>query len=446
MNTENQDQKADSGSKPALDIRFFGVGGAGCRIVEQIAGTGIAPGSFYAADTNGQDLAGHRNAQRVLIGAKMMRGLGAGGDMELATAATEADGLELSRLFTGADIVILVAGLGGGTGGGAGPVLARMARQTGALVLAFAVTPFDCEGKKRQRQAMQAMRQLKASVDGTINLPNQHLLKLAPEGASLQEVFQSGNTWIQEGIRGVWRMLARPGLITVDFAELKNCLRGRHSEGALSSSKAAGVDRAKTVAESLLACPLLGNAEALRKADTVIVNIAGNARLGLPEVDQVITRVRQCCDKANVILGATCDDQLGESLEVTLIATTRQTEQEQALQVEERTNPRFGATRSNEGPGLMGLEINPLEGVSAERPRPGLVAPAPDLSAEQTGKLLKQQAHDDNRIRKNLPQLLQGQLPLQIISRGRFEKSEPTVHHGEDLDKPTYMRRSISLN
>lgn len=444
MNTDYQDQKADSGSKPALDIRFFGVGRAGCRIVEQIAGLGIAPGSFYVADTNSHDLAGYRNAQRVLIGNKIMRGLGAGGDMDLATAATEADAPELSRLFTGADIVILVAGLGGGTGGGAGPVLARMARQTGALALAFAVMPFECEGKKRQRQAMQAMRQLKASVDGTIGLPNQHLLKLAPEGTPLQEVLQSGNSWIQDGIHGVWRMLARPGLITVDFAELKNCLRGRHSEGALASSKAAGADRAKRVADNLLANPLLGDAEALRKADTVIVNIAGNTRLGLPEVDQVISRVRQCCDSANVILGATCDDQLGENLEVTLIATTRQTEPDQASAMEERANPRFGTSRCNEG--LMGLEINPPDGVSAERPRPGLVAPAPELNAEQTGKLLKQQAHEDSRIRKNLPQLLQGQLPLQIVSKGRFEKSEPTVHRGEDLDKPTYMRRSILLN
>ncbi len=446
MNTDYQDQKAEGGLKPTLDIRFFGVGRAGCRIVEQIGGLGIAPGSFYVADTNSHDLAGYRNARRVLIGGKIMRGLGAGGDMELATAAAEADGPELSGLFTGADIVILVAGLGGGTGGGAGPVLARMARQTGALVLAFAVMPFDCEGKKRQRQAMQAMRQLKASVDGTIGLPNQHLLKLTPEGTPLQEVLQTGNTWIQEGICGVWRMLARPGLITVDFAELKNCLRGRHSEGALASSKAAGADRAKTAADILLASPLLGDAETLRKADTVLVNIAGNTRLGLPEVDQVITRVRQCCDNANVILGATCDDQLGENLEVTLIATTRQTEPDAASQSEERVNPRFGASRSNEGQGLMGLEINPLDGVSAERPRPGLVAPAPDLNAEQTGKLLKQQAQEDSRIRKNLPQLLQGQLPLQIVSKGRFEKSEPTVHRGEDLDKPTYMRRSILLN
>lgn len=121
-----------------------------------------------------------------------MRGLGAGGDMELATAAAEADGPELSGLFTGADIVILVAGLGGGTGGGAGPVLARMARQTGALVLAFAVMPFDCEGKKRQRQAMQAMRQLKASVDGTIGLPNQHLLKLTPDSTHQRALFAAG--------------------------------------------------------------------------------------------------------------------------------------------------------------------------------------------------------------------------------------------------------------
>jgi len=444
MNTESQDQKNDGGLKPGLNIRFLGVGGAGCRIVEQIAGMGIAPDSCYVADTNGHELAAHRTAHRVLLGGKIMRGMGAGGDLELATAATEADGPELSRLFTGADIVMLVAGLGGGTGGGAGPVLARLARQSGALVLAFAVTPFECEGRKRQRQAAQALRQLKAGVDGTIGLPNQYLLKLVPEGTPLQDIFQSSNAWIVEGIHGVWRMLARPGLITVDFADLKNCLRGRHSEGALASARAAGIDRAKAAVGMLLASPLLGDPETLRKADTVLVNIAGNARLGLPEVDQVITRVRQCCDKANVILGATCDDGLEENLEVTLIATTRQSETEQAPQPGERQDQRFGATKPCEG--LLGVEINSLNEAAAGRPRPGLVAPAPELDAEQTGKLLKRQAHDDSRIRKNLPQLLQGQLPLQIVSKGRFEKSEPTVHRGEDLDKPTYMRRSILLN
>jgi cell division protein FtsZ len=444
MNTDNLDQKAVGGLKPGLNIRYLGVGGAGCRIVERIAGTGLVPDCSYAADTNDHELAGHRNAQRVLVGNRIMRGLGAGGDMELASAATEAEGPELSRLFTGADIVVLVAGLGGGTGGGAGPVLARMARQAGALVLAFAVMPFDCEGRKRQRQALQAMRQLKASVDGTIRLPNQNLVKLAPEGASLQEVLQTGNGWIQEGIMGVWRMLARPGLITVDFADLKNCLRGRHSEGTLASGRAAGAERAKVATEKMLASPLLGDVESLRKADMVMVNIAGNTRLGLPEVDQVVSRVRQCCDKANVILGATCDDRLGEDLEVTLISATHQIESEQAAPMEELTNGRLGATRSSEG--LLDLEINALDGVSAERPRPGLAAPAPDLNAEQTERLLKQQAHEDHRIRKNLPKLLQGQLPLQIVSRGRFEKSEPTIHQGEDLDKPTYMRRSIPLN
>lgn len=444
MSTGNQDQNNDGGLKPGLQIRFLGVGGAGCRIVEQMADMGIAPDALFAADTNAHDLAGHRKAQPVLIGSKIMRGLGAGGDMELAAAAAEAEAPELTRYFTGTDIVVLVAGLGGGTGGGVGPVLARVARQTGALVLAFAVTPFECEGRKRQRQAMQAMRQLKASVDGTISLPNQHLLKLVPEGTPLQDIFQSSNAWIREGIHGVWRMLARPGLISVDFADLKNCLRGRHSEGALASGKASGGDRAKVAVEMLLASPLLGDPDTLRKADTVLVNIAGNTRLGLPEVDQVVTRVRQSCDKANVIMGASCDDQLGENLEVTLIATTRQTETEQAPQLEERSGPRFGTAQACEG--LLGVEMNSAESVPGDRPRPGLVAPAPELNAEQTGKLLKQQAHDDSQIRKNLPKLLQGQLPLQIISRGRFEKSEPTVHRGEDLDKPTYMRRSISLN
>lgn len=444
MSTGTQDLNQDDGLKPGLNIRFLGVGGAGCRIVEPLADMGIAPGALMVADTNAHDLAGHGKAQRVLIGGKIMRGLGAGGDMELATAAAEAEGPELARLFTGADIVVLVAGLGGGTGGGVGPVLARAARQAGSLVLAFAVTPFECEGRKRQRQALQGMRQLKASVDGTISLPNQHLLKLVPEGTPLMDIFQSSNAWIREGIHGVWRMLARPGLISLDFADLKNCLRGRHSEGALASGKASGVDRARSAVEILLASPLLGDPDTLRKADTVLVNIAGNTRLGLPEVDQVLTRIRQSCDKANVIMGASCDDELGENLEVTLIATTRQTESEQAPQLEERPGARFGAASTCEG--LLGVEMNSSERAPVERARPGLVAPAPELNEEQTGKLLKQQAHDDSQIRKNLPKLLQGQLPLQIISRGRFEKSEPTVHRGEDLDKPTYMRRSIALN
>lgn len=436
-------------SKAGLKFKFMGVGGAGCRMVEYLAGAGFDGAEFYALHTDERPLVNCLMSQRVLMGRQMVRGLGVGGDAELAAAAAETEGSELSRICAGADIVFLVTALGGGTGTGAAPVVARTARQRGALVLAFAILPFDCEGKKRQRQALQGLRQLRASVDGVICLPNQRLARLVQDNSSLLDVFARGNGWLAEAVQGVWRMLARPGLITVDFAELKNCLRGRHSEGAVAAAFATGPDRARLVVEKIVASPMLSEGEVLKKSDTIILSIAGNASLSLPEVNQVVERIKPMFEKATFIMGANSDESLGDKIEVTVVATCKQVEPEPVTPVEEGPTPRR-TTGSDIADLNLGLNVEPSmeedEPQKTSKPRGSLLPPAPRLNTVQTEKLLKSQAQKNTSIRKELPQLLQGQLPLQVVSKGRFEKSEPTIHRGEDLDKPTFMRRSIPLN
>ena len=154
-----------------------------------------------------------------------MRGLGAGGDPERGRQAAEEDRDQIRAVCEGADLIFLIAGLGGGTGTGAGPVVARIAKEAGALVLGMVVLPFECEGNRRQRQAQTGLQEFKNAADGVICLPNQKLFQFVDEKTSLPEAFAIGNDWIAQGVRGIWRMLSQPGLINVDFADLSGVLR-----------------------------------------------------------------------------------------------------------------------------------------------------------------------------------------------------------------------------
>jgi cell division protein FtsZ len=351
-----------------------------------------------------------------------LRGLGTGGDPERGRALAEEQFSTLKSACDGANVVLIIAGLGGGAGSGISPVLARAAKETGALVLAFVTLPFDCERNRRQQQAQQGLEQLKSVADGVICLPNQKASKLIDDNTSLLDTFRITGGLLVEGVRGVWRLLTRPGLIQIHFDDLCALVRDRHSESVFAFVEASGPARSREAVEKLLAHPLLDEGRALAEADAVLVSLMGGKDLTMAEVNRVMEQIGRSCERAQIIMGAAVDAEMKGRLSVTLIAAR---------------NTIANSEAPADSPELMpARETAPRSGNRQ-------TSPTPPLTLDQREQLT---ARHSGRARRAGHKLLQTQLPLAIVAKGRFDKSEPTIHKGEDLDIPTYVRRGVSLN
>jgi cell division protein FtsZ len=310
-------------------------------------------------------------------------------------------------------------------------VLARLAKETGALVLGFVTTPFECEGSHRQQLARKGLEELEAAADGVICLPNQKVLKLVDENTSVLDTFKISHQLLAEGVRGVWRLLARPGLIEIHFSDLCALLRERHAESSFAVAEAMGPARSREVMDKLLAHPLLEGGQVLTEADAVLVSLIAGPELSMAEVNRVMEHVNRHCEQAQVIMGAAIDETFRERLAVTLIASHKNSQREEA---------RITPSRGEE------LDTQLLHRDGPPRPGSRFVPPPPASTPEKVEQLMARQNLGAPRQRRNSSKLKQTQLPLEIVSKGRFDKSEPTIHKGEDLDVPTYIRRGIALN
>ena len=428
--------------KKAFSIKVIGVGGAGCNAVSHLSTEAMAGVTFAALNTDATALGRSTVETKLVLGSRTARGLGAGGDPERGRVAAEEDVARIRTLCEQTDIVFLVAGLGGGTGTGAGPVVARIAKEAGALVLAVVMLPFDCEGGRRQRQAQLGLHELKGAADGVICLPNQKVFKLVDEKTSLLEAFAITNELVAQGVRGIWRLLFRPGLINVDFADLCAVTQGRHAESSLATAEAKGENRAREVMEKLMAHPLIEGGHVLHDAAAVLVCIAGGVETTMAEVNRIMEQINRQCEHAHIIMGTAIDEELNDRLTVTLVASRRSGRAEDVAGHNPASEnvPMEGL----KGPFEMGERL--VDPAPASRPASRFLPPAAPSTPEKSEQLLAQQAAGGSRPRKGASRLRQGQLPLAIISKGRFEKSEPTIYRGQDLDVPTYIRRGVALN
>ena len=429
MENTVQTEPAVETQKSALSVRIFGVGGAGINVVERMIHAGMDASAFVAVNTDGASLAGSSAGEKVHLESSRLRGLGTGGDPERGRALAEESGSKLKSLCEEAKAVFIVAGLGGGAGTGISPVLARTAKDAGALVLAFVVTPFDCEGSRRQDLAREGLEELAAAADGVIRLPNQKVFKLIDENTSVLDTFKLTSELLADGVRAVWRLMTRPGLIEIHFSEVCALMRDRHAESAFAVAEAAGATRSREVMDKLLAHPMLDGGEILGDSETVLVSLAGGPDLTMADVNRVMEQINSRCAKAQVIMGAAIEDNFRDRLAVTLIAARK------ASMISEPARP-----SSSE-------ELN-RQLLPDDAPRPGsrFVPPPPTLAPAQLDRIVARQAGGGARGRRTAAKLRQGQLPLEIVSKGRFDKSEPTIHKGEDLDVPTYIRRGVALN
>jgi cell division protein FtsZ len=433
MTTNAQENAGVETPVKHISIKVFGVGGAGINVLELLLKEGLPGVGFVAVNTDPQSLAGSSAAEKVQLETQLLRGLGTGGDPDVGRALAEEQLPRLKSLCEGVDVIFLLAGLGGGAGTGISPVLARVAKEAGALVLGFVTTPFACEGGRRQRLAQHGLAELKSAADGVISLPNQKVFKMIDENTSVLETFKITNDFLAAGARGVWRLLMRKGLIDIHFADLAALLRDRHGESCFAVAEAMGPTRSREVMDKLLAHPMLDGGQMLGESGAVLVSLIGGPDLTMAEVNRVMEQVHRQCEHAQVIMGAAIDETFNERLAVTLIAACQNPD---AVAAEE-------ASAAGSSEELM-AQLLPR----STKPRRGsrFVPPAPELPPEQMQQLLTRQSRTGSRPRKNASAMRQGQLPLEIVSKGRFDKSEPTIHKGEDLDVPTYIRRGVALN
>ena len=397
METPEQNSFLETSSAPV--VKIFAVGNAGSTLLGALSAAEFTGAQFTAVNTDAAALAASSATVKINLENKLMRGLGSGGDPDRGRALAEEQFSTLKAACEGANVVFILAGLGGGTGSGVSPVLAKAAHEAGALVLAFVTLPFDCEGNRREAQAQAALEQLKSTADGVICLPSQKIFKLIDENTSLVETFKFTGGFLVEGVRGVWQLLTRPGLIQVHFADLCALVRERHAENAFAFVEASGPGRAREVVEKILAHPLLDEGRVLAESDAVLVSLTAGKDLSMAEVNRVMEQVKRQCSHAQIIMGAGVNGALKEKLCVTVIAAKQNAAPAGVTsRTETRTaHPSVAAQRE------------------VAQPRPV------------------------SRTRRPSNKLIQTQLPLNIISKGRFDKSEPTKHNGEDLDIPTFL-------
>lgn len=300
-------------------IKVIGVGGAGQNAVNRMIDEGIQGVEFIATNTDAQALALSKSPIRVRLGDKLTRGLGAGGDPEIGRKAAEESADELYNVLKGADMVFVTAGMGGGTGTGAAPVVSQVSKECGALTIGVVTRPFTFEGGRRSQAAESGVIKMKEHAHTLISIPNDRLLQLADKKSSLTDAFRMADDVLRQGIQGISELITVPGLINLDFADVRAIM----SEGGaalMAVGRGSGEDRAKVAAEQAISSQLLDIT--IDGARGVLFNMTGGPNLTLFEVNQAAAIIRETAHPdVNMIFGAVIDQEMGDEVRVTVIAT-----------------------------------------------------------------------------------------------------------------------------
>jgi cell division protein FtsZ len=301
-------------------ITVIGVGGGGTNAVNNMIAMGLEGVEFVVANTDAQSLMHSKAERRVQLGPHLTQGLGAGAKPEIGRAAAEEATEELAKHLDGCHMVFVTAGMGGGTGTGAAPVIARMARERGVLTVGVVTKPFDFEGPKRKRGADMGIEELQQHVDTLIVIPNQNLFRMANERTTFAEAFKMADAVLYDGVRGVTDLMIKPGLVNLDFADIRTVM-AEMGKAMMGTGEAEGDDRAVKAAEKAISNPLLDDAS-LRGARGVLINITGGYDMTLFEVDEAANRIRKEVDEdANIIFGSSVEEDLNGRLRVSVVAT-----------------------------------------------------------------------------------------------------------------------------
>lgn len=300
-------------------IKVIGVGGGGNNAVNRMIEHGVQGVEFIAVNTDAQALKLSSAEIKLQIGAKSTRGLGAGANPEVGKKAAEESKEQLEEALAGADMVFVTAGMGGGTGTGAAPVIAQIARDLGALTVGVVTRPFTFEGRKRQSQALAGTQAMKEAVDTLIVIPNDRLLEIVDKSTPMLEAFREADNVLRQGVQGISDLIAVPGLINLDFADVKTIMSNKGS-ALMGIGVASGETRAVEAAKKAISSPLLETS--ITGAKGVLMNITGGASLSLFEVQEAAAIVASASDEdVNIIFGSVINDDLKDEIVVTVIAT-----------------------------------------------------------------------------------------------------------------------------
>jgi cell division protein FtsZ len=307
-------------STASAKLKVIGVGGAGGNAVNRMIGAGLRGVDFIVANTDVQALNQSLAPTRIQIGKVATRGLGSGGDPSQGRRAAEEDEQTLQDALSDSDMVFITAGMGGGTGTGAAPVVASMARQTGALTVAVVTRPFTFEGRRRMRQADEGLSELRAEVDTLIIIPNERLLAVVDKGTSLTDAFGVADEVLLKATKGISDLVTVPGLVNLDFADVKAVMSQR-GNALMGTGRASGPNRALEAAQAAVSSPLLEDVS-IAGAEGVLVNITGGRDMTLHEVNEAASVVVSAAgEDANVIFGSVIDPNMDGDLMITVIAT-----------------------------------------------------------------------------------------------------------------------------
>ena len=310
----------DSLSEQKAKLKVVGVGGAGGNAVTRMITSGMKGVDFIAINTDAQDLDNNPSEQKVQIGKNLTKGLGAGANSNVGREAVESDKEAITTLLEGADMVFITAGMGGGTGTGAAPVISQVSRELGILTVGIVTLPFSFEGPKRMKRALDGMAEMKKACDTLIAIPNQKLMTIVDKNTTLPEAFQMADTILHQAAKGISDLINVQGVINLDFADVETIMKNM-GEAIMGTGTASGQERAVLAAQQAISSPLLDDAS-IKGAQGVLVNITGGDNLTLMEANEATSIIfEEAGASANIIFGAVIDPELEDEIRVTVIAT-----------------------------------------------------------------------------------------------------------------------------
>ena len=311
------EEEAHSGAR----IKVVGVGGGGCNAVARMVEEGLEGVEFHAMNTDLQALSACKVPHKLQLGPKMTNGLGAGSNGEIGRQAALENTDDIVEILQGADMVFVTAGLGGGTGTGAAPVIASLAKELDALTIAVVTKPFGFEGPRRMRLAEDGLGKLASTVDTVIAIPNDRLLALVPRGTSFFEAFKMADDLLRQAVQGISDIIVTPGMINRDFSDIKATMVGM-GYAMLGTAVARGENAAVQAARQAINCPLLEDTH-IAGSRGILINITGSSRLGLHEVNEACTIIREAaeCDDVQINFGVILNEAMDDSVKITVIAT-----------------------------------------------------------------------------------------------------------------------------
>ncbi len=396
-------------SKHAAKIRVVGVGGGGCNAINTMIVANLDRVDFIAANTDIQALAANRAQTKIQIGATLTKGLGAGANPEIGREAALESKEQIAEALEGADMVFVTAGMGGGTGTGAAPIIADIAKGLGCLTVAVVTKPFVFEGNKRRKQAEQGLVELKSAVDTLITIPNQRLLSLSDQHMPLLETFKRADEVLLNAVQGISDLIQHHGYINVDFADVKTIMSDK-GLALMGTGRAGGEKRALVAMQQAIASPLLEDVT-IDGATGLLINITGGRDMTLQEVNEALTSVHDAADpEAEIIFGSLIDESLQDEVKITLIAT-----------------------------GFQHREAKQQRPAAAAAVQVPLIARAPPVASSSLREEVLAAAASAKAVAR--PPMAVGEYKAPVLPRAANIKDSSLPVDDDQFDIPTFLRR-----